>query len=121
MSIGDKHHPQKVMVILLSMLELMGYSTSCVGINVGVGDNPRGLRHPWCIPSVDPSTLVRNIPILHSPPSSIVTKQKKAPGLKGQQLFKKGLVIHFVKVTIAYFGCMAAAVQYRVQPQPNEQ
>ena len=31
------------------------FLTSCVGINLG--DIPRGLRHPWDVPSVDPSTL----------------------------------------------------------------
>ena len=31
------------------------FLTSCVGINLG--DIPRGLRHPWYVPSVDPSTL----------------------------------------------------------------
>ena len=33
------------------------FLTSCVGINLG--DIPRGLRHPWDVPSVDPSTLGR--------------------------------------------------------------
>ena len=31
------------------------FLTSCVGINLG--EIPRGLRHPWDVPSVDPSTL----------------------------------------------------------------
>ena len=48
------------MPILLYALELMGYTTSCVGINLG--DFPRGLRHPWDVPSVDPSTLGRISP-----------------------------------------------------------
>ena len=33
------------------------FLTSCVGINLG--DIPRGLRHPWDVPSVYPSTLGR--------------------------------------------------------------
>ena len=76
MSIGDKHHPQKVKAILLTMLELMGNSTSCVRINFGCREQPEEPAAPLVYPlSVDPSTLVRNIPIraglipaLESPP-----------------------------------------------------
>ena len=46
----------KAMPILSSVLVLIGFFlTSCVGINLG--DIPQGLRHPWDVPSVDPSTL----------------------------------------------------------------
>ena len=36
------------MPILSYVLELMGYTTSCVGINLG--DSPQGLRHPLHTP-----------------------------------------------------------------------
>ena len=42
------------MPILSYVLELMGYTTSCVGINLG--DPPWGYA-PRGVPSVDPSTL----------------------------------------------------------------
>ena len=45
------------MPILSYVLERMGYTTSCVGINLG--DIPRGSA-PWDVPSVDPSTLGKN-------------------------------------------------------------
>ena len=45
------------MPILSYVLERMGYTTSCVGINLG--DIPRGCA-PWDVPSVDPSTLGKN-------------------------------------------------------------
>ena len=47
------------MPILSYVLERMGYTTSCVGINLG--DPPRGYA-PWGVPSVDPSTLGRISP-----------------------------------------------------------
>ena len=50
------------------------FLTSCVGINLR--DNPQGMRHPRGVPSVHPSTLGRNIPIHHSPPSNIVAIQR---------------------------------------------
>ena len=47
------------MPILSYVLERMGYTTSCVGINLG--DIPRGSA-PWDVHSVDPSTLGRISP-----------------------------------------------------------
>ena len=47
------------MPILSYVLELMGYTTSCVGINLG--DPPWGYA-PRGVPSVDPSTLGRISP-----------------------------------------------------------
>ena len=47
------------MPILSYVLELMGYTTSCVGINLG--DPPWGYA-PRGVPSVDPSTLGRICP-----------------------------------------------------------
>ena len=70
----------KEMIILSSVLVRMGYSTSCVGINLG--DPPRGLRHPRGVPSVDPSTLGKNILIRHSPPSSIISISHFLKGMK---------------------------------------
>ena len=50
----------KEMIILSSVLVRMGYSTSCVGINLG--DPPRGLRHPRGSPRLIPPHSVRISP-----------------------------------------------------------
>ena len=45
---------------VFSVIHALAYRvflTSCVGINLG--DIPRGLQHPWDVPSVDPSTIGR--------------------------------------------------------------
>ena len=73
---GDQRfapHESQVMSILSSVLERI--PALCVGINLVCLDHPAGLAPLWMVPphSVDPSTLGRNIPIRHSPPSSIVT------------------------------------------------
>ena len=48
--IGTSHLTECNANTLPSVLERMGYSTSCVGINLG--DTPQGLRHPRGVPSI---------------------------------------------------------------------
>ena len=80
------------MPILSYVLELMGYTTSCVGINLG--DPPWGYA-PRGVPSVDPSTLGRISPyvtrlpqvLLHCTSARVVNTKQTLPDLAHLLLF----------------------------------
>ena len=55
--VGDSHFSQSNDNVLALARAYSVFPTSCVGINLG--KKPRGLRHPWFFPLVDPSTLGR--------------------------------------------------------------